>query len=157
MTGFLPASNNAAYHGSRYAAWFLIFLGISWIGPGLIHSFLPDGGAGVIAGIDLSTNGRTIIAAFAWAGATQLAHGLVMLLIGLRYRPLVPALLAVSLMERSLLAYSGWIRNAPPVGGHHPPEHYASLIAVPLLIAFLWLSRPPAGEAQPRRSPQTSR
>jgi hypothetical protein len=31
--------------------------------PGLIHVFLPDGGAGVIAGLDLSKNRATIIGA----------------------------------------------------------------------------------------------
>lgn len=33
--------------------------------PGRIHFFLPDGGAGVIAGIDLSVQGPTIVRVFA--------------------------------------------------------------------------------------------
>lgn len=138
----LPASTNSSYHGAPSAAWFTIILGLAWIGPGLIHSFLPDGGAGVIAGIGLSRSRDLIVGMFAWAGATQLAHGILLLLIGWRYRPLVPLALAVSLLERSLLALSGWVRHAP-AHGHHPPEHYGSLIAVPFILLFLILSLRP--------------
>lgn len=139
MTALLPASTNGQYAGSRYAAWYLVFYGVTWVIPGLIHSFLPDGGAGTIAGLDLSQNSNMIFGLFAWAGATQIAHGIVTAAVGLRYRTLVPLFLAVSLLERVLLSWSGWVRHVP-VGGHHPPEHYASLISVPVILAFLWLS-----------------
>ena len=142
MIRILPASTNADYAGSRWAAWFLVFLGVAWTGPGLIHSFLPDGGAGVIAGLDLTHSRALIVALFAWAGATQIAHGLTMIAIGWRYRTLTPLLLAISLVERSLLAWSAWLRHAP-ASGHHPPEHYGSLVAVPLIGWFLWLSLRP--------------
>lgn len=135
----LPATTNDHYHGSPLAAYFLLLLGIGWVIPGLIHVFLPDGGAGVIAGIDLTKNAAALIGAFAWAGATQIAHGLVMIAVALWYRPLVPLLLAVSLLERSLLALTGWVTKAP-ASGHHPPEHYASAILVPLILLSLWLS-----------------
>ncbi len=139
MSALLPASTNDEYNGSRWSAWFLTLYGILSIGPGLIHSFLPDGGAGVIAGLDLSHNPNMIFGMFAWAGATQIAHGIVTLLVGLRYRSLVPIFLVVSLIERVLLSWSGWVRHVP-VSGHHPPEHYGSLVAVPLIAVFLWLS-----------------
>ena len=80
-----------------------------------------------------------IFGMFAWAGATQIAHGIVTLLVALRYRALVPLFLLVSLMERLLLSWSGWVKHVP-VSGHHPPEHYGSLIAVPVILLFLWLS-----------------
>ena len=139
MNAFLPPSTNIHYRGSRYAAWFLAFYGIGWIVPGMIHSFLPDGGAGVIAGLDLSHNPTMIFGMFAWAGATQIAHGVVTLLVALRYRALVPLFLLLSLIERLLLSWSGWIKHVP-VSGHHPPEHYASLISLPIILLFLWLS-----------------
>ncbi|MBY0520407.1 MAG: hypothetical protein K2P79_08290 [Sphingomonas sp.] len=142
MQHVFPPSTNADYSGSGYSAWFLALLGLAWIGPGLVHSLLADGGAGVIAGIDLTHGRRTIVALFAWAGATQIAHGLVMVAIGLWYRPLVPMLLVISLIERVLLAWSGWVRHAPPTG-HHPPEHYGSLVAIPLICVFLALSLRP--------------
>jgi hypothetical protein len=139
MSAFLPPSSNDQYRGSRYAAWYLAFYGIAWIVPGVIHSFLPDGGAGTIAGLDLSHNPTMIFGMFAWAGATQIAHGIVTLIVALRYRSLVPLFLLVSLLERILLGVSGWVTHVP-ASGHHPPEHYASLISLPVILLFLWLS-----------------
>ncbi|OYY73128.1 hypothetical protein [Sphingomonas sp. 28-63-12] len=139
MNRLLPISTNRDYRGSPFAAYFLLLLGIGWVIPGLIHVFLPDGGAGVIAGIDLGSNPAALIGAFAWAGSTQIAHGLVMIAIAAWYRPLVPMLLAVSLVERGLLTLTAWVTKSSP-SGHHPPEHYASALLVPLILLFLWLS-----------------
>ena len=139
MNGFLPPSTNINYRGSRYSAWFLALYGIFWIVPGIIHSFLPDGGAGTIAGLDLSHNPTLIFGMFAWAGATQIAHGIVTLMVALRYRALVPLFLFVSFIERLLLSWSGWIKHVP-VSGHHPPEHYVSLVLLPVILLFLSLS-----------------
>ena len=148
MSALFPASTNSSYRGAAASPWFLLFLGLGWIGPGLIHVFLPDGGAGVIAGIDLGSNPAALIGAFAWAGSTQIAHGLVMIVVAWRYRSLVPLLLAISLIERSLLTLTAWVTKASP-SGHHPPEHYGSAILVPLILIFLILSlKPRAGAAQ---------
>jgi hypothetical protein len=136
---FLAPSTNASYEGSPLAAWLLAFVGVTTILPGLIHVFLPDGGAGVIAGMDLSGNGRNVVGVFAWAGATQIAWGIALLTASLRYRPLVPPLLALVLLERTLIALNLWVLKAPP-GGHRPPEAYATLVAIPLLAAALALS-----------------
>ena len=136
---FLPPSTNAHYEGAPLAAHFLTLVGILTIVPGLIHSFLPDGGAGVIAGIDLSGNGATVIGAFAWAGATQIVWGTALLVASLRYRSLVPPLLALVLLERSLIALNLWLLKAP-ANGHHPPEAYATLVSVPLLLGAIALS-----------------
>lgn len=135
----IPASTNDLYRGAPAAAWFLVLAGVLTIVPGAIHYFLPDGGAGVIAGMDLSQRGDTIIAVFAWMGAMQLVHGIAMVLVGLRYRPLVPLFLVLLFIERTLIAVDGWFLKGA-VSGHHPPEHYASVIALPLIAAFLWLS-----------------
>lgn len=139
MTALLPASSNDQYRGSRVSVWFLGCYGLGWIVPGAIHSFLPDGGAGVIAGLDLSHNPTLIFGMFAWAGATQIAHGIVTLIVDIRYRALVPLFLAVSLFERALLALSAWVRHVP-VNGHHPPEHYASLALLLIIPLLLWLA-----------------
>lgn len=139
MSAFLPPSTDDRYRGSRYAAWYLAFYGVAWIVPGMIHYFLPDGGAGTIAGLDLSHNPTMIFGMFAWAGATQIAHGIVTVVVALRYRSLVPLFLLVNLLERLLLSWSGWVKHVP-VSGHHPPEHYASLISLPVILLFLWLS-----------------
>ena len=137
---FLPPSTNAQYTGAPLAAWFLAFVGATTIAPGSIHTFLPDGGAGVIAGIDLSQNGAAVIGAFAWAGATQIVWGITLLTAALRYRSFVPPLLALLLVERGLIALNLWWLKAPPTG-HRPPEAYATLVALPLLAAALAYSR----------------
>ena len=135
----LPPSTNGHYTGAPLAAYFLTVMGVLTIVPGLIHAFLPDGGAGVFAGLDLSENGATIIGAFAWAGATQIVWGVTLLVASLRYRSFVPPLLVLVLFERSLIALNLWLLKAPS-NGHHPPGAYGTLVALPLLVAALALS-----------------
>ena len=135
----LPPSTNDAYPGSLLSAHFLTLFSVLTIVPGCIHVFAPDGGAGTIAGLDLSQNGRVIVALFAWAGATQIAFGLAGLIISLRYRSLVPMMLALAIVERGLHAINAWFPKGGP-SGHHPPEHYAVLIGLPLLVSALALS-----------------
>jgi len=137
---FLPPSTNAQYEGAPLAAHFLAFVGLTTLGPGLIHTFLPDGGAGVIAGMDLSRNGAAIVGVFAWAGATQIVWGITLLAAALRYRSLVPPLFALLLLERSLIALNLWWWKAP-AGEHRPPEAYATLFLLPLLALALAASR----------------
>jgi hypothetical protein len=134
--GLLPPSTNAAYGGARASAWFLVVAAALTLIPGAIHSFLPDGGSGVIAGLDAGNRPELVRSLFAWEGATQLAYGLAMLAVALRYQPLVPLFLATILVERGLMALQGWVLR-PPASGHHPPEHFASLIVLPLAAFFL--------------------
>lgn len=142
----LPASTNDQYQGAKASAWFLALLGVGSFIPGCIHYFLPDGGAGVIAGIDLTHSRDIIVAAFAWMGATQIPYGLAQLTVAMRYRSLVPLFLALALLERTLAAVAAWITKASPTG-HHPPENYAVVILAPLILLFLILSLRRAGAA----------
>jgi hypothetical protein len=137
----LPPSTNEAYHGMKLAAWALTVLAAATIIPALIHIGLPDGGAGVIAGLDLSQGGATIISLFAWAGTTQLVWGLMLLAISLRYRSLVPLALALLVIERALHTWHMWgPKGAQLAGGHHPPEVWVTLGSVPVLAILLALS-----------------
>src|SRR5574337_1383343 len=126
----LPPSTNAAYSGSLASVYFLTLFSVLTIVPGCIHTFAPDGGAGTIAGLDLSCNGQVVVALFAWAGATQIAFGLAALIVSLRYRTLVPLLLALAIVERALHALNAWLLKGG-AGAHHPPEHYAVVVALP--------------------------
>jgi hypothetical protein len=135
----LPPSTNDRYHGARASAWFLALVAVLTIIPGAIHFFLPDGGAGVIAGIDLGAEGATIIATFAWYGAMQMPFGLLLLSIALRYRPLVPLALLMVIIMQALGAWSGWLGKGA-YSGHHPPEHYASVVTAVLALLFLLLA-----------------
>jgi hypothetical protein len=116
--------------------WFLGLYGLLELITGLIHFFLPDGGAGVIAGLDLTANKHTIIGVFAWMGALQIAYGCGVLSVAVWYRPLVPLFLGLGLLERILMSVAAWVTKPSPTG-HHPPEHYASLLLVPVLAVFL--------------------
>jgi hypothetical protein len=141
-TALLPPSTNDRYGGSIGSARFLTLVSVLTILPGMIHVFLPDGGAGTIAGIDLGPAAPVIIALFAWAGATQIVFGIVGLVVSLRYRDLVPLMLSLIVLERLLHALDGWLLKTGT--GHHPPEHYAVLIVLPLLVLAL------AGSLRPR-------
>ena len=134
----LPPSTNSDYHGATISAWFLALSSVTTIVPGLIHYFLPDGGAGVIGGVDLSTRADTIITLFAWYGAMQIPWILI-LIIALRYRSLVPLVLLLTILMQALGAYLGWFGKGSH-SGHHPPEHYGSAAFVVLGTLFFMLS-----------------
>jgi hypothetical protein len=136
---FLPPSTNDQYRGARASAWFLGLVAVLTLIPGLIHSFLPDGGAQVIAGLDMGNRRALVIGTFRWEGATQLAFGFAMLAVAVRYRPLTPLFLALVILERGLMALQGWV-IAPPADGRHLPEHYGSLAAAPPALIFLILA-----------------
>jgi len=135
-----PPTTNADYRGAQSAAWFVMLAGVLEFIPGCIHYFLPDGGAGVIARIDLSTRAETIVAIFAWFGALQIAFAFLIVVIGVRYRTLVPLALVAVILSRSLMAIDAWFLKGAQ-GDHHPPEHYASPVVVALALLFLALSR----------------
>jgi hypothetical protein len=142
----LPPSTNADYRGSRLAPWFLALAAVLTLGPAIIHSFLPDGGAGVIAGLDMGDRQDLVIGLFRWEGATQFAFGVCMMAVALRYQPLTPLFLVAVILERGLMSLQAWVLT-PPANGHHPPEHYGSPVTVVLAAAFLALS------LRPRRRP----
>jgi len=135
----LPPATNDQYRGAASSAVFLAVCAVLTLVPGLIHSFLPDGGVGVIAGLDTGDRAELVRSVFAWEGATQLAFGGAMLAVALRYRPLTPVFLALMILERGLMSLWGWVL-LPPSSGHHPPEHYTSPVTVVLAFAFLALS-----------------
>ena len=138
MTLF-PPSTNSDYHGSAISTWALTLLAMLTIGPGGIHAFLPDGGSVVIAGLDISANPRLIVGVFNWLGATQIAWGLMLLLISLRYRSLVPMALLLVFVATAINATNQWLLRFEPTP-HHPPEMYANLVTLPVVLILLWIS-----------------
>ncbi len=134
-----PESAHQAYRGARASAFFLAVLSLAKLIPGAIHTFAPDGGAGTIAGLDLTQRGDTIVSLFAWAGATQIVWGAIMLAVAVRYRSLVPLVLALVLFEGAIHALNMWVMK-PGAEGHHPPEAYATLAILPVIALFLALA-----------------
>ena len=136
----LPEPTNAQYSGSRISLVILGLAVIITIIPACIHTFLPDGGANIIAGMGLdleSEHGRRVVGLFAWAGTTQLVWGLMLLTVLVRYRTLVPLGLGLLTVERILHCWHLW---GPKSGDHHPPEAYATLILIPLFALGLILA-----------------
>lgn len=135
-----PEPTNDQYSGSRISLGVLGVAVVITIIPACIHTFLPDGGANVIAGrgIDLaSEHGRQVVGLFAWAGTTQLVWGLTLFAILLRYRALVPLALGLLTLERIVHCWHFW---GPKGGDDHPPEAYATLILIPLFALGLILA-----------------
>ena len=62
----LPPTANHRSRGSLASVWFLGLSGLLELGTGCVHDRLPDGGAGVIAGLDLTENTYVIVDVFAW-------------------------------------------------------------------------------------------
>ncbi|WP_439485231.1 hypothetical protein [Blastomonas fulva] len=135
MARLLPAAEPRV--PATASSLFLALCGMLAVVPGMIHVFAPDGGAGMIAGLDLARDGGRTIGLFAWAGATQIVWGLMMLAVALRYRALVPLALALLLFERTLHAFNFWVLKP---GTQHPPESYALLVALPVIALFLALA-----------------
>ena len=144
----LPASTNSEYRGAPISAWFLALSSVTTIVPGLIHYFLPDGGAGVIGGVDLSTRAEAIIAIFAWYGAMQIPFGILILIIALRYRTLVPLVLLLTILMQALgvVGETGILFSL--TAGHltlrASIQRFITFDAAGLLLLLLafWLARP---------------
>ncbi len=118
--------------------YFLIVVAIVSTIRSLIHIFAPDGGAGSIAGIDISVQGgANIVAIFAQWGALQLLLALFYWLVILRYRFLVPAMLAVVILEqlfRMGAAYLKPLEIASPL----PGAYGSQILLLSAMIAFIW-------------------
>ena len=121
---------NAGWH-----TWLLAFVGIATIGRAALHLWLPDGGAGSIAGIDLTVAGERTVGLFAWAGSTQLVWGIVLAAIALRYRSLATMAFVLLFLENLLQALS----QLGPKGGAGtiPPEAFIPVSATVLYAAVL--------------------
>jgi hypothetical protein len=127
---------NQSYDGPAWLPWVAFVLGLLELGPALIHSFAPDGGAFTIAALPEAAGRTTIIGIFAWAGATQLVYATIILAVALRYRVFIRAMLLLMLVEKSLIALNGWVLKGANAH-HHPPAMYAVLVAIPLLAALV--------------------
>jgi hypothetical protein len=115
-------------------AWGVVALvGLLNLFRGSIHTFMPDGGAGVIAGFDLSHSRQTIVFLFAVMGIEQLSLGVVDLIVAFRVRSLALPLLWFHALEQTA-AEIIFVFYKPPPG--HPP----GMVGAPLTLAILWLA-----------------
>ena len=142
----LPAPSDE-YAGHRISRYFLVIVTIVSTARSLIHILAPDGGAHSIAGLDVEVaGGANLIALFAQWGAIQLILALLYWLAILRYRSLVPLMLATLLLEQILRLGVGLLK--PLVVASPPPGAYGSYVLLPLSAIALVLSL----RGRPRRS-----
>jgi hypothetical protein len=121
---------------SRVTLGVLVVLGLINLARGSIHAFLPDSGAGVIAGFDLTAGGPTIIFLLAAIGAGQIGSGIIDLLVATRYRTFAVPLLAVELLRSLITMYLAFVSKVVPTD--FPGEKGLVAGSVVMLAALVW-------------------
>jgi hypothetical protein len=139
VTSLLPSPADNSVPGVEAATWlFTVFAVISTI-RSRIHLFAPDGGAGTVAGMDLTVPGADgIIFAFALWGSAQLIYALIQLIVAFRYRSLVPLMYLLLIVETLLRMLVGHMK--PVHFSHRPPGGIANYIVLPIAILMLILT-----------------
>jgi hypothetical protein len=129
------------YEGPVISYYYLVVVAIVSTARSLVHILAPDGGAGSIAGLAVDVaGGANVVAMFGQWGASQLILALFYWLAILRYRFLVPAMLAALTLEQALRIAVGQLK---PVEVADPPAgEIGSYVLLPLsLLALLWSLR----------------
>jgi hypothetical protein len=138
MAVLLPTQVDNTIRGGKVpVAVFAVLAAISLV-RSCIHVFAPDGGAGSIAGMDLSVAGASgIVFAFGLWGSAQLIYALVQLTVVIRYRSLVPAMYLLLFVEILLRMLVG--RLKPVTFAHTPPGAIGNYVLLPLsLLMVAW-------------------
>ncbi len=139
MWQFLFPVSATAYRGGRAPLVFFVLLASVSTARSLVHLLAPDGGAASIAGINLAVAGGTnIVAIFSQWGASQLLLAFVQWLVIWRYRFLVPAMLAVVVLEQLLRIFA--VRLKPLQLDTPPPGQYGTYVTLALALLFLALA-----------------
>ena len=132
----LPARADNNLRGSKIPLYFLMLVAAIGVVRSCIHIFSPDGGAGSIAGMDLSGSGANeVIFAFALWGGEQLIYALLQWVVILRYRALVPLMWLAQILETLSRILPGQLK--PVSFSHTPPGAYQNYIY--LVLGFLML------------------
>lgn len=135
----LPTVADNTIRGSKIPFYFLTALAVLSTVRSLIHLLAPDGGAGSIAGMDLSVEGADgIIFAFGLWGSSQLLFALIQLLVVFRYRSLVPLMYVFVILEILLRELVGAMK--PVVFAQPPPGAVGNWILLPLAVLLLGLA-----------------
>ena len=135
----LPAKIDNVIRGTKIPFYIFSLYALVSAVRSCIHLLAPDGGAGSIAGMDLSTDGADgIIFAFALWGSSQLLMAIIQLLIVFRYRALVPFLWLMLALEVLLRELVGKMR--PVTFAHTPPGAIGNQLILPLAVLMVILS-----------------
>jgi len=139
ITLLLPAKIDNSIRGSKIPWIVFTLLAIVSMVRSCIHLLSADGGAGSIAGMDLSVAGADgIIFAFALWGSSQALFALVQLAVVARYRALVPMMYVMLILETLLRELVGKMK--PVTFAHTPPGAIGNQLILPLAIGMLALA-----------------
>ena len=135
----LPAHIDNTIRGVKLPFYVFAFFAVVSTVRSFIHLLSPDGGAGSIAGMDLSVPGADgIIFAFGLWGSSQLLFALIQLLVVFRYRSLVSLMYLMLILEVLLRQLVGYMK--PVIFAHTPPGAIGNQIILPLAVFMLVLS-----------------
>ena len=134
----LPAQIDNTIRGTKISFYIFTLYAIVSTVRSCIHLLSSDGGAGTIAGMDLSVAGADgIIFAFALWGSSQLLFAIIQLLAVIRYRSLIPfmwLMLALEILLRELVG-----KMKPVTFAHTPPGAIGNQIILPLaMVMVVW-------------------
>jgi hypothetical protein len=158
LAWLLPAKADNTIRGLKLPVYLFAFISVISAVRSCIHLFAPDGGAGSIAGMDLSVAGANgIIFSFALWGSAQLIYALIQLVVVFRYRSLVPFMYVLLILEALLRV---WVGHMKPVAFRHtPPGAIGNYVVLPvsaLMLAWsLWALRAQAVPAAPQFTPDS--
>jgi hypothetical protein len=134
----LPPVVDNTIRGIRFPVYFFMLVATLSTVRSCIHLLAPDGGAGSIAGMDLSAGGPGIVFSFALWGSAQLIYAFIQLVVAFRYRSLVPFMYVLLFVEALLRMLVGHIK--PVTFSHTPPGAYVNYVMLPLAALMLILS-----------------
>jgi len=132
----LPSKIDNVLRGTKIPLYLFALYAIVSAVRSCIHLLSPDGGAGSIAGMDLSVAGADgIIFAFALWGSSQLLFAIIQLLVVLRYRSLVPFMWLMLALEVLLRELVGAMK--PVTFAHTPPGAIGNQLILPLAVGMV--------------------
>ena len=135
----LPAKIDNTLRGSKIPFYVFALYAIVSLVRSCIHLLAPDGGAGSIAGMDLSLAGADgIIFAFALWGSSQLILAIMQLLVVFRYRSFVPFMYLMLMLEVLLRELVG--KTKPVTFADTPPGAIGNQLILPLAALMLGLA-----------------
>jgi len=135
----LPPVVDNTIRGMKFPVYLFTLIAMVSTVRSCIHILAPDGGAGSIAGMDLSVAGAPgIIFSFALWGTAQLIYAFVQLAVAFRYRSLVPFMYVLLFVEALLRILVGHLK--PVTFSHTPPGAYGNYVTLPLAALMLILS-----------------
>jgi hypothetical protein len=131
-----PMNVDNTIRGTRIPVYIFALYAVISAVRSCIHLLSPDGGAGTIAGMDLSVAGADgIIFAFALWGSSQLLFAMIQLLVVFRYRSLVALMWLMLILEVLLRQLVGTMK--PVAFAHTPPGAIGNQLVLPLAALML--------------------